>query len=89
MAPPKVLAAVVNAFNDDLSVIDPPMFTWVLKNHNRGVDAAIRDDGSKRHKSVSSRKPLENEAADAAGGKEKISSSLVKEKAVELARGKT
>ena len=89
MAPPKVLAATANAFNDDLSVIDPPTFARVSKKHNHGVDAAIHDDGLKRHKSVLLQKPLENKAADAADGKEKISSSSMKEKAIELSRGKT
>ena len=68
MAPPKVSAATANAFNDDLSVIDPPTFTRVSKKHNHEVNAAIRDYGSKRHKSVLLWKPLENKAADAAGG---------------------
>ena len=89
MAPPKVSATAVNAFNDDMSVIDPLTFTRVSKKHNRGVNAAIRNDSSKRHKSILLWKPLENKAADAAGGKEKIFSSSMKEKAVELARGKT
>lgn len=90
MAPPKVSAAAANAFTDDLSVIDPSTFARVSKKHGRGADVAVHDDGSKRYKSGSSRKLLENKAADdAAGGKEKISSSSAKDKVVEVARGKT
>ena len=54
MATLKVLAAVVNVLNDDLSVIDHPTFARSSKKHNRGVDAVVRNDGSKRQKTVSS-----------------------------------
>lgn len=89
MAPPKVLAASVNAFGDDLAVIDPPTFARAPKRHSRAADVAVREDGTKRHKSVSSRKPFENKATDAAGGKEKISSLSAKDKVVDVAKGKT
>ena len=83
MAPPKVLAAAVNAFNDDLSVIDPPTFARVVvKRQNHDVDVAIHDDGMKRHKSMSSRRVVEHKAADATGGKEKNSSLRAKDKVV-------
>ena len=89
MAPPQVSAVAVNAFNDDLSVIDPSMFARASKKENCRVDAAIRDDGTKHNKSISSWKTLENKAADIAGGKEKPSSSSGKDKTIEMARGKT
>lgn len=90
MAPPKVSTATAYAFNDVLSVVDPPLFASVApKKHSRSVDAAVYDDGTKRHKSVSSRNVLESKAADTAGGREKNSSSSAKDKVAEGGKGKT
>ncbi|XP_066344052.1 uncharacterized protein [Miscanthus floridulus] len=86
MASQRVSAAAANAFNDDISVIDPPLLLGGFKN-NCAPDVVVCDDGEKRQKSFSSRKPLENKAAGTSVGKEKVSSSSVKEKSVESIQG--
>ena len=60
-----------------------------FKNNRAPEVVVVCDDGAKRQKSFSSRKPLENKAAGTSVGKEKVSSSSAKEKSVESIQGKT
>lgn len=89
MAPKKISAAVAAAFDDELSVIDPSTFArGALKNKNRVADVAVREDGSKRHKTLVSRKPSENKLADLVSSKERRSSTSASDRAVEPIKGK-
>lgn len=66
MAPQRVSSAAMNAFNDDVSIIELPTFGKGGKKHACSANAVVCGDGSERQKAVATKKPSERPAKAAA-----------------------